>query len=214
MATNFFISRGQFDALEDLFDVMSGIQDAKLWKEQTHPLFVTYHSNSKVGRPAGETFALPNNTLIFVPIHLGERIRISQIAIEMTTPPAIGSNVLYGIYDSYPLENYPRDLLASGAEITGTTAGIEDSDTDIAEDLEAGLYWLAITIDVSFTMKAYSAGDANCVGYERNTSADTFDNVLGYTQLGSTLPNPAPDNMISISNTVPAIFALTEPNQS
>lgn len=214
MSSNFFISRGQVNSRDALFDFFSGVQDVKLWKAQTHPLFVTYLSNSKVGRSAGSNFALPNDTLIFVPIFLGERVRISKVAIEITTPPGIGSNVKYGIYDSYPSENYPRDLIASGAEITGTINGIEDSDTDIAEDLEAGLYWLAITIDVSFTLKAFSAGDATCVGYERNTGSDTFDNVLGFTALGSTLPNTAADNMISLSNTVPAIFALTEPNQS
>lgn len=210
MVDTFQVSRGQYNAFDDLIEIMSGIQDVKLWKDQSnHNLFDVYLSNSKSGGIASSAFALPVDFLVYVPVYVGEKINISEIAFQMTTVPQVNAAIEYVIFDSYPDENYPRNRLATTTDTTGIVLGVIDSKSGIDIDLDPGLYWLGIVVDVALSLRAFDDEAATSVGYERNTAPSEFQNVLGYAAPASSFPATAISDMISFNSNVPALFALT-----
>ena len=191
---------------------LTGIQDARLWKAQTQTVFDIWLSNSKVGAST-TSLSLTSNTLVYIPIYLGERIRISQIALEIKSAPVVNPQITFALYDSHPLENYPRTRLDIASDTPGGSfVGVVDSSNDIIQDLEAGLYWIGITTDVSISgIAAFLQGDIVGVGYQRNTSGnDTFENVLNFQAVGSSFPPTAASNMVGATGAVAyAVFVET-----
>lgn len=191
---------------------LSGIQDARLWKAQAQTVLDVWLANSKTGALT-TNFSFINNALFYLPIYLGERIRISQIALEIKTGAVVNPSINFALYDSYPLENYPRTRLDTANDLPGAGfVGVVDTSNDIIQDLEPGLYWVGISSDVAIpVLAAFAEGDAVSVGYQRNTAGnDTFENVLGFTAAGTTFPATAASNMIVVKGSVtPAIFVET-----
>ena len=69
--------------------------------------------------------------------------------------------------------------------------------------------------DQDLTIAAYTAGDAVGLGYSRDTGADTFRNIMGFTDPGTSFPVTAATGMFAaIGAAIHAGFALTVPNQT
>jgi len=184
--------------------VNTGIQDGELWESQAHTVLDVWLANSKTGATT-TSLTLINNTLVYIPFYLGKRIRVSQLAIEIKSASIINPSINFALYDSYPLENYPRTRLATANDLPGASfVGVVDTSNDIIEDVEAGLYWIGISTDVTIPgIAAFLQGDMVSVGYQRNTAGnDSFENVLTFQAVGTVFPATAASNMTAATGSV------------
>lgn len=207
------INKGQLDA------AVTGFQDYSIWitHETTQFDFEVFMTNSKTaGTISGSS--LTEDTLIFVPFWLGQRARLSEMGFETTVDPGGTYTVAMGIYSNRSDgQNYPDTKLADNNTIFSGLGA--KTVVGFAEDLEVGLYWLAIVCTTdAITIGHYSAGDTLSVGYRLDlTGTDSFDKIMGYTmtQTSTTLPTNPDDEMVPLTGAaVAAIYAkfLLNPN--
>jgi hypothetical protein len=190
--------------------IREGLQDFSIWitHETTQFDFEVYMTNSKSG---GEPSSgnLVEDTLTYVPFWLGERARLTELGIELASAPVGTFTFAMGIYTNRTDgQNYPQTKLDDG-NLISSGAGAHVI-TGFAEDLEPGLYWLAVvcTTEALNTLN-YANGDTLSVGSRLNTvGTDSFDSIRGYAELhtSTTLPTTADDDML-LAVDIPAIYA-------
>ena len=198
---------------------VEGVQDFYPWllHETSQYDEEIFMSNSKVG--AGTTtVSYLEDFLYFVPIYLAQRTRLTSLAVTISAPAPAGTYTLsFGIYENrMDGQNYPEDRIVSG-NLLSTGTGVKRT-TGIAQDLEAGLYWLAFNCTTDdLEMEFFLEGNCNSVGFKFGSIS--FQPIIGFFTAftGTLLPSSAPDDLIEAaqsSNGVPAIYAKFEPNTS
>jgi len=188
---------------------IDGIQDAELWldDETDQYNFEMYHANCKVGSQLTSSHTLIEDASVFVPIYIGERARLVKISIDVTTGGTGTYNMEFGIYSRRTFQNYPETLLASN---TGIFTGTGVKTIIFAEDLEAGMYFLAILVTSadSPVLAAPAPGEAISIGFQDQDIPDEMRPLMGYLGVDSFLPSTADDTMFGLTNiTPPAVFA-------
>ena len=196
-----------------------GLQDHSIWitHETTEFDFEVYHSNSKSGVNPLSTRTMTQDIIWFVPIFLGQRARLDKIAIDLKSAASGVFTTIAGIYTNRTDgQNYPETRLDTDSQVQAAAVGVK-SNTGFAEDLEPGLYWLAVlNTTENLTVLKYLAEDAISVGFNDDTALDAMLGIVGYTSSGpdTSLPATADDDMTAITLDPPAIFAkfLLNPN--
>jgi len=195
----------------------SGIQDAKqtIDHENTQADFEFYMSNSKqVDLNFSDTvqnFTAPTTEQIhYMPIYIGERFRIERVGIDVGTINANDWSV--AIYDTYPNQNYPRNRITSSSNQFLAGTGIQT--IIFNEDVEPGLYWIAIWFDdgAVSTIRNWPGTSSNNVGwFPSNGTTGSMLGIQGYTEpahTSPTLPSVADNDMGPLYFfRVPAVFA-------
>jgi len=188
---------------------LSGIQDAEIWldHETDQYNFEMYHSNCKVGSQLTSAHGLIQNTSVFVPLYIGKRARLVKISIDVKTGGTGVYSLEFGIYSRRSLQNYPETLLASN---TGIFTGTGVKTIIFTEDLEAGMYFLAILVTSADSpiVSAPAFGEAISIGFQDQDSPDEMRPLMGYAGVDTSLPSTADDEMFGLSTGVPpAVFA-------
>jgi len=196
-----------------------GVQDAEIWldHETDQYNFEVYHCNCKSGSTLTNTYTILEDTPVYVPIFLGGRARLVNIAVDFSTGGTGNYSLTYGIYSRRTFQNYPETLIASN---TGIFTGTGVKSMIFAEDLEAGMYFLAVlvTSNDAPVAKAASASEAVVLGFQDQDSPDEMNALYGYTTPASSLAGTAPDDLLGLSgatiSTPPVVFARFEFNPS
>ncbi len=205
---------------------LDGIQDAKQSSvhETTQHNFEFWMSNAKQGdldfdHLDHEYFSPPQEQILYLPIYIGKRHRIGRAGIDVLDPVVGANDWSTAIYDSYPDQNYPRNRITDSENQLTVSSGIQSAFFN--EDVESGLYWIAIWFDNGVTnpIRNWPGSSANVVNWSPfNGDAGPMEAIMGYFEVGHTsptLPTVAPDNMgILTLNRTPAVFAKLTPNLS
>ena len=120
----------------------------------------------------------------------------------------------FAIYNRRTFQNYPETRIATN---TGLFTGTGVKTVSFSEDLEAGLYFLAILVTSadSPSLAAPSPGEAISIGFQDQDSPDEMRPLMGYLGVDTSLPPTADDDLFGLTNiTPPAIFAQFEFNPS
>jgi len=196
---------------------LDGIQDAKqtIDHETNQADFTFWLSNTKQGNSnaanvAGIVGTPTQNQIYYLPIYIGERYRIERVGVDVAVLNV--NDWSAAIYDTYPGQNYPRNRITNSTNTFLNTTGINS--ILFNEDVEPGLYWIAIWFDNgnSQQLRYWQGTNANCVGwFPENGTTGTMTGILGYieiNQISSSLPSVADDEMAPlIGPDAPAVFA-------
>jgi len=202
---------------------IDGIQDVKLSldHETQEYDFEIWLSNAKHG---STDFATTDpvyqpilvNTQYYLPIYIGKRSQVLRVGVDVGLPDF--DDMAMAIYDSHPLQNYPNQRVSN--VVTGFINSTGILDLFFAQNLEAGLYFFSIWIDgnaESTTFLYHPASSANCIGWRpEDGDSGKMLPINGFIEVGVTqsLPSFAPDDMVSLPQEIPAIFAKLIPNTS
>lgn len=206
-------------AYVDSNTTFDGVQDAEIWldHETAQYNFEVYHCNCKSGSTLSNTYTIIQDAPAYVPIFLGGRARLVNIAVDFSTGGTGTYSLTYGIYSRRTFQNYPETLIASN---TGIFTGTGVKSMIFAEDLEAGMYFLAVLVTSadSPVAKAASASEAVVLGFQDQDSPDEMNALYGYVTTASSLAGTAPDDLLGLSgatiSTPPVVFARFEFNPS
>jgi hypothetical protein len=99
---------------------------------------------------------------------------IDQIAVEVTTAGAAGSNLRFGIYNGDTTTVVPTTLVVDSGDISAATIGVKTFTPGTAITLTPGLYFTA-----------FSTSSATVVGV-RSLTTTNFAQVIGLTAAGGT----------------------------
>jgi len=204
-------------AYVDSQTTFDGVQDAEIWldHETAQYNFEVYHCNCKSGSTLSNTYTMLEDNVNYVPIFLGERARLVNIAVDFSTGGTGTYDLTYGIYSRRTFQNYPETLIASN---TGIFTGTGVKSMIFTEDLEAGMYFLAVLVTSadSPVAKAASASEAVVLGFQDQDSPDEMNALYGYTTPAISLASTAPDDLLGLSgatiSTPPVVFARFEFN--
>ena len=106
-----------------------------------------------MGRDTQTTNAvLPyKDTVYWVPIYFSKACTINAIGLQFTTAGTGSMGLMYGLYDTYADQNYPKSLVDGGSSVgyMGTGLGGNYCLTTSFAVPSAGLYFIAIKNDTN-----------------------------------------------------------------
>ena len=114
----------------------------------------------------------PSVFLVPLPVH--KTMVIDQIAVEVTSAGAAGSNLRFGIYNGDATTVVPTTLVVDSGDISAATIGVKTFTPGTAITLTPGLY---------FTAFSTSSGTAHGI---RSLTTTNFAQVIGITSAGGT----------------------------
>ena len=114
----------------------------------------------------------PSVFLVPLPVH--KTMVIDQIAVEVTSAGAAGSNLRFGIYNGDATTVVPTTLVVDSGDISAATIGVKTFTPGTAITLSPGLY---------FTAFSTSSSTAHGI---RSLTTTNFAQVIGLTSAGGT----------------------------
>ena len=113
-------------------------------------------------------------SVFLVPLPVYKTMVIDQIAVEVTSAGAAGSNLRFGIYNGDATTVVPTTLVVDSGDISAATIGVKTFTPGTAITLTPGLY---------FTAFSTSSGTAHGI---RSLTTTNFAQVIGITSAGGT----------------------------
>lgn len=155
-----------------------------------------------VGSLALTTLAATSNAARFYPFAIYQRVRITSVAINVSTAGAGQAHV--GIYSSNPANRYaPSNRLYLSSNMDTDTTGTKVV-SGLNWTLDPGIYWIALWTSGTPTLRAVAIG--NMFHLSVNIAGNNASNSGAIaTGLTAGLPDPAP-SAYTASNT--AQFAI------
>jgi hypothetical protein len=132
-----------------------GVNNSWIWTDDETNEFdeAIYLSNAVMGRDTQTTNAvLPyKDTVYWVPIYFSKACTINAIGLQFTTAGTGSMGLMYGLYDTYADQNYPKSLVDGGSSVgyMGTGLGGNYCLTTSFAVPSAGLYFIAIKNDTN-----------------------------------------------------------------
>ena len=114
----------------------------------------------------------PSVFLVPFPVH--KTLVIDQIAVEVTSAGAVGSNLRFGIYNGDATTVVPTTLVVDSGDISAATIGVKTFTPGTAITLTPGLYFTA-----------FSTSSATAHGI-RSLTTTNFAQVIGLASAGGT----------------------------
>ena len=199
-----------------------GVNNSWIWTDDETNEFdeAVYLSNAVMGRDTQTTNAvLPyKDTVYWVPMYFSKACTINAIGLQFTTAGTGSMGLMYGLYDTYADQNYPKSLIDGGSSnlYMGTGVGGNYGLTTSFAIPSAGLYFIAIKNDTN-TGSAFrvqgggSTSPTPSLGhYYVSGTSNGFTPITGYfsTEYGN-LPS-TPDDDMSVTHyggtNIPLIF--------
>lgn len=162
-----------------------------------------------IGGTALGTATLTASRQLFVPLVVPRRVVLSGLRISVTTAVAGQANL--GIYGNTVVagNDAPGARLAQIASLldTGTT-GDKTGSFAASLTLEPGtLYWASLICSANPSLRALAAASIQ-PALGRAVNGTAVISHLYVAGSGTTLPNPAPTNLIEATTTLPAIYLI------
>jgi hypothetical protein len=154
------------------------------------------------------TFNTTSGQLYFIPFVVPRSVQLMGLGISVTTGSSRGQNVYLGIYGNAVVtgQDAPGELLASGPPAFARNPGNPVSHFSFG--LEPGrLYWACLFPLGNPGIRALPAG-AQQVALGRVAGSTSSVSYLYAAGSGSTLPDPAPTELVNASGNCPAIYLL------
>tara|TARA_R110002110_G_scaffold9707_1_gene47538 strand:+ start:52 stop:2505 length:2454 start_codon:yes stop_codon:yes gene_type:complete len=132
-----------------------GVNNSWIWTDDETNEFdeAVYLSNAVMGRDTQTTNAvLPyKDTVYWVPIYFSKACTINAIGLQFTTAGSGSMGLMYGLYDTYADQKYPKSLVDGGSSVgyMGTGLGGNFTLTTSFAVPSAGLYFIAIKNDTN-----------------------------------------------------------------
>ena len=132
-----------------------GVNNSWIWTDDETNEFdeAVYLSNAVMGRDTQTTNAvLPyKDTVYWVPIYFSKACTINAIGLQFTTAGSGSMGLMYGLYDTYTDQKYPKSLVDGGSSVgyMGTGLGGNFTLTTSFAVPSAGLYFIAIKNDTN-----------------------------------------------------------------
>lgn len=132
-----------------------GVNNSWIWKDDETNEFdeAVYLSNAVMGRDTQTTNAvLPyKDTVYWVPMYFSKACTINAIGLQFIVAGSGSMGLMYGLYDTYADQNYPKSLIDGGSSVgyMGTGLGGNFTLTTSFAVPSAGLYFIAIKNDTN-----------------------------------------------------------------
>lgn len=132
-----------------------GVNNSWIWTDDETNEFdeAIYLSNAVMGRDTQTTNSvLPyKDTVYWVPIYFSKACTINAIGLQFTIAGTGSMGLMYGLYDTYADQNYPKSLIDGGSSVgyMGTGLGGNFTLTTSFAVPSAGLYFIAIKNDTN-----------------------------------------------------------------
>ena len=132
-----------------------GVNNSWIWTDDETNEFdeAIYLSNAVMGRDTQTTNSvLPyKDTVYWVPIYFSKACTINAIGLQFTIAGTGSMGLMYGLYDTYADQNYPKSLVDGGSSVgyMGTGLGGNFTLTTSFAVPSAGLYFIAIKNDTN-----------------------------------------------------------------
>lgn len=193
-------------------DVLQVVNGLPAWDAGALPKLATrlasaggnYLSSPSLPQSPDFSYAMTTGTLFYVPVYVTSGGTATELAIDVDTT-GTATMARLGIYDA--AGGLPGDLVLDAGEVAIGTTGTKT--ITISQSLDAGLYWLALTVDGSVTVTAW-AGDSILWHFGHSTAspaggrrilpyeAHTYGALPASADIDGALPSPPPYMAIEI----------------
>ena len=171
----------------------------------TAPFFTSTHVSASIGA----TVAASTTTVKLTPIIVTETTTFDQIAVHCGVAATdAGAAIRLAVYESDAANNRPGTLIVDAGTVACTTTGLKSITFGSALTLDAGLYWLALTLTTGGTTAGtlptfYTLTSTSPISVDLSSTSATmwltwvstitafaaFPSTLDLATLGSSLPN-------------------------